>query len=197
MHAAAISRRYLHATAAVVAAVLCVMPAQSAIAQTASTQLSAAKLDSMRAMFRKYQDVFVAVHDGYHSTVACVETPNGNMGVHFVNMANVGPVPDPAKPVVLLYEPMGNDSLRLTGVEWFVPIATGIKERPVVLGQPMIGPMEGHVPIMNKEDIHYDLHMWMYKDNPDGMFNQTHKGVSCAGQAYKMMTSDAPMEHRH
>jgi hypothetical protein len=195
MHAASISRRFLHATAAVVAAMLGAAPPHS-VAQTASgTQLSAAKIDSMRAMFKKYQDPFVAVHDGYHSTVACVETPNGNMGVHFINMANVGPVPDPAKPVVLLYEPAGKDSLRLTGVEWFVPIATGIKERPVVLGQPMIGPMEGHVPIMNKEDIHYDLHMWLYKDNPAGMFNQTHRSVSCAGQAYRMMTSDAPMEH--
>ncbi len=117
------------------------------------------------------------------------------MGVHFINTANIGPVPDPIKPQVILYEPVGKDSLRLTGVEWFVPLATGVKERPVIFGQSMIGPMEGHQPIMDKEVIHYDLPVWLYKDNPAGMFSQSNAAVKCTGRSYIVTASDTPMEH--
>jgi hypothetical protein len=56
----------------------------------------AADLKQVRAGLEKYQDPIVAVHDGYFSTLACVEyqkgeaghmqyTPGG-MGVHFINL---------------------------------------------------------------------------------------------------------------
>lgn len=180
---------------AAVAGLPCTMTARPAVAQRSSPTASSPALDSARAMFMKYQDPIVAVHDGYHSTVACVETPNGAMGVHFIKPENIGPVPDPTKPTVLLYEPVGKDSLRLTGVEWFVPLATGVQERPQVFGQPMVGPMEGHQPIMDKEVVHYDLHVWLYKPNPAGMFSQSHSTVKCTGRSYTIMANDTPMEH--
>lgn len=82
----------------------------------------------------KYQDPVVAVHDGYLSTLACLNFPHkslagheqypmGAMGVHFINAQLVGPVLDPMKPQILLYEPDGAGKLRLTGAEWFVPLA--------------------------------------------------------------------------
>lgn len=94
----------------------------------------------MRAALEKYRDPVVAVHDGYFSTLGCVEFPHaagagrlpypaGGMGVHFLNPSLIGPVPDPLRPQILVYEPDG-DKLRLVGVEWFIPLATGVKERP-------------------------------------------------------------------
>ena len=94
----------------------------------------------VRAALEKYKDPYVAIHDGYFSTLGCVEFEKagapghvpykpGGMGVHFLNVATIGPVPDPAKPQVLLYEPDGN-KLKLVGAEWFVPLATGVKSRP-------------------------------------------------------------------
>jgi hypothetical protein len=159
-------------------------------------------LAAMRAALKKYEDPYVAVHDGYFSSVGCVEIGKpgapghvqykpGGMGIHFLNLSLVGPVPDPSKPPVLLYEPVGN-KLRLTGAEWFVPLATGVKERPTLWGQPFDGPMMGHPPLLPMDLHHYDLHVWLYKKNPLGMFAPTNPEVKCAGHPYRIV-EEAPM----
>ena len=86
------------------------------------------------------------------------------MGIHFVNLTIQGP-PDPTKPNVLIYEPVG-DKLKLVAAEWLVPLAVA-KERPMLLGQPFQGPMEGHEPLIPQRFHHYDLHAWLFKDNPN------------------------------
>ena len=70
------------------------------------------ELQKVRAAMDKYQDPVVAVHDGYFSSVACVEYLKGEkgsmeyapggMGVHFINLGLIGPALDPAKPQVLI-----------------------------------------------------------------------------------------------
>ena len=102
------------------------------------------------------------------------------MGVHFLNMGNVGPTLDPAKPQVLIYERDG-DKLKLAAAEWFMP-ASLVKEgapAPSIFGQPLAGPMEGHPPIMPPEFHHYDLHVWLWLTNPSGVFKSTNPAVSC------------------
>ena len=94
---------------------------------------------NVRKALEKYQDPVVALRDGYFSGVLCVQDADGGgMGIHFVNRALFGPVVDPMKPQILLYAPVG-DKLELIGAEWFVPLATGIKERPALFGQPFDG----------------------------------------------------------
>ncbi|MCI0430932.1 MAG: hypothetical protein L0210_10375 [Rhodospirillales bacterium] len=157
----------------------------------------AAQLDALRQSLAKYQDVYAAVRDGYFSTVGCVyysgekidghmDYANGSMGIHFFNPALLGPVPDPEHPPILLYEPDG-EGLRLIGVEWFVPLASGVKERPVLFGQPFQGPMEGHEPLLPKEVGHYDLHAWLFKENPLGMFAPTNPDVTCADKPFALL----------
>ena len=68
------------------------------------------ELQKVREALDKYQDPVVAVHDGYFSTLGCVEYPKpgaagqvpyraGGMGVHFFNVALMGKL-DPLKPQV-------------------------------------------------------------------------------------------------
>jgi hypothetical protein len=148
------------------------------------------ELEKVREAVAKYQDPILAVHDGYFSTVGCVQYPSGGMGVHFLNPALIGPVPDPMKPPILIYEPNG-DKLRLVAVEWFVPLATGIKERPQLFGQPFDGPMEGHHPLMPRELHHYDLHVWLFKPNPDGLFSSTNPDLRCPTDGYTLVEQPA------
>ena len=154
-----------------------------------------ADIDAMRKALSKYEDPYVAVRDLYLSTVGCVhydgskmeghmDYPKGAMGVHFVNLTVQGP-PDPAKPNVLIYEPVGN-KLKLVAAEWLVPLAVA-KERPVLLGQPFQGPMEGHEPLIPQGFHHYDLHAWLFKDNPLGMFTPTNPNVSCNDAQFSLM----------
>ena len=86
--------------------------------------------------------------------------------------ATIGPKPDSTKPQVLLYEPVG-DKLVLVGAEWFVPVANLEDARRRCSASTMMGPMEGHQPIMTEDLHHWDLHVWLWKDNPNGVFNAT------------------------
>jgi hypothetical protein len=93
---------------------------------------------------------------------------------------------DPMRPTILLYEPVG-DKLRLVGAEWFIPLATGVKERPQLFGQPFDGPMEGHEPLMPATLRHYDLHVWLFKSNPAGLSNMVNPNVNCPKTAYTFL----------
>jgi hypothetical protein len=155
-----------------------------------------AQIDALRKSMEKYKDYKVAVRDLYLSTVGCVHYsgekmaghmhyPKGAMGVHFVNLTIRG-APDPMKPNILIYEPVGKD-LRLVAVEWLVPLTAKTKKRPSLFGKPFDGPMEGHEPLIPKQYVHYDLHAWLFKDNPLGMFTPTNPNVSCDGYDFSLL----------
>lgn len=159
------------------------------------------ELAKVRTALDKYQDPYVAVRDGYFSTLGCVHYPHGGgsgrvpypagaMGIHFLNPQLIGPTPDPMRPAILVYEP-DRDKLRLVAVEWFIPLETGIKERPTVFGQPFDGPMEGHEPLIPLALHHYDLHAWLWKANPAGLFSPTNPAVTCSGYGYSL-AEEAP-----
>src|SRR5262245_4066674 len=63
------------------------------------------ELEKVRATLDRYRDPYVAVRDGYFSTVGCVHYPQpggagrvpyqaGGMGIHFLNPQLIGPVAD-------------------------------------------------------------------------------------------------------
>jgi len=165
------------------------------------------ELESVRKLLDKYKDPIVAVHDGFYSSVACISYPNGGgegamrypvgaMGVHFINMGNVGPTLDPAKPQVLIYEPNG-DKLTLVAAEWFMPTEVAGGKAPTVFGQQLGGPMEGHQPVMPAGLHHYDLHVWLWKTNPEGVFSPTNPAVKCPTTGYSFAEAAPKMAHPH
>ena len=174
--------------------------AQGTVASSAVSQ--PADVQSAKAALAKYSDPFAAIRDGYFSTLACIDFPKGAtdgdvvyppgaMGVHFINTGNIGPKLDPAKPQVLIYEPV-KDKLRLVAAEWFVPVEAAGGVRPEIFGQKLGGPMDGHEPIMPASLKHYDLHVWLWKDNPRGMFTSTNSAIKCPNVAYTVKVP--PME---
>jgi hypothetical protein len=163
---------------------------------TAAEEPNKAQIDALRKAMEKYKDYKIAVRDLYLSTVGCVHYsgekmaghmhyPKGAMGVHFVNVTIRG-APDPMKPNILIYEPVGKE-LRLVAVEWLVPFTAKTKKRPALFGKPFDGPMEGHEPLIPKQYVHYDLHAWLFKDNPLGMFTPTNPNVSCDGYDFSLL----------
>jgi hypothetical protein len=157
----------------------------TASAESRSPKLSP-ELERVRDQLAKYKDPLAAVRDGYSSTLGCVHYKDGAMGVHFLNPAFISPNLDPGKPQLLVYEPRG-DKLELVAAEWFVPLATGIDKRPTLFGQPFDGPMGGHEPLMPKELHHYDLHVWLFEENPKGLFATTNPNVACGNYGYALL----------
>jgi hypothetical protein len=178
---------------------------QSGAAKATAPKLTPA-LMGVRTALDKYRDPIAAVRDGFYSSVSCIDFPKGAvdgavkykpgaMGVHFINMGNVGPKLDPAKPQVLIYKPVG-DKLQLVAAEWFVPagmVKPGAPQ-PKMFEQVMQGPMPGHEPIMPAELVHYDLHVWLWDENPAGVFEPTNANVKCPEGGYSYFEGTS---HKH
>jgi hypothetical protein len=184
------------------------LAAQGAGAQAsqAGSEMTA-ELAAAKTALAKYRDPIVAIHDGYLSTMGCMSYPKGAaegtmsykpgaMGVHFLNLAYVGQPLAADKPQVLMYEPRG-DKLELIGAEWFVPVQASGGVRPSIFGKELEGPMAGHKPIMPEGLAHYDLHVWLWRENPNGMFHATNSAVKCPAGAHFTFVEDAPKAHQH
>ena len=79
--------------------------------------------------------------------------------------------------------------------EWFVPVQVAGGKAPTIFGQTLAGPMDGHVPVMPASLRHYDLHVWLWKNNPKGVFISTNTAVKCSPSApYYMAFGE---EHHH
>jgi len=197
----------------VILACITVVPATSraqAIAKQAGHPVAAPaltpELAAAKASLEKYKDITTALRDGFYSTVGCIDVPHGMkdgaidyppgaMGVHFLNMGNVGPVLDPAKPQVLIYEPV-NGKLTLVAAEWFMPEQVATGKTPTIFGQALNGPMDGHEPIMPAALRHYDLHVWLWRSNPKGVFVSTNTAVKCSPSAPYYMALGENHHHK-
>lgn len=179
------------------------LPSSAGAQALAGSPKLSPELLAVRTALDKYQDPVMAVHDGYLSSVGCLtytagtshgmQYKAGGMGVHFINLGNIGPALDPMKPQVLIYEPAG-DKLRLVAAEWFVPTAVS-KTAPSIFGQTLGGPMEGHEPLLPAALHHWDLHVWLWKDNPSGLFSPTNPSISCPTTGYNFTEHPPAMAH--
>jgi hypothetical protein len=141
------------------------------------------ELAQVRQATAKYQDVSVALAEGFIRTPNCVESPDGGMGIHFINPARLmDPAENILEPEILLYiETSGG--MKLLGVEYFygigapdTPVPDPAPPAPILFGRPFDGPMEQHEP---GQPPHYDLHVWVWQANPSGMFAMFNPNVSC------------------
>lgn len=163
---------------------LLVVLASIAFAATGVTDPVVLKeLAQVRQATAKYHDVNVALADGFIATPNCVSSPDGGMGIHYINPARLmDPAENILEPEILLYVKTA-EGLKLIGVEYFYGIGapdTHIPNpappAPVLFGRPFDGPMEQHEP---GQPPHYDLHVWVWQANPSGMFAMFNPNVSC------------------
>jgi hypothetical protein len=102
------------------------------------------------------------------------------MGVHYVNGALVGDgAVDLERPEALVYEPQKNGRLRLVAVEYVVFQKAWDEqhsEPPSLFGQPFELMEAGN---RYGLDPFYELHVWLWKHNPSGLFEDWNPRVSC------------------
>jgi hypothetical protein len=136
----------------------------------------AAQWDAVKKALTKYKDVNVALAEGYIPVSPCEALPGqGGMGFHYLHPGLAQDLAsDPLKPEILLYAPAKDGGLTLLGPEYFQ--ADAGQGRPSLNGQAFDGPMPGHSPDM---PVHYDLHVWLFKYNPDGLFAVWNTNVKC------------------
>ena len=138
-------------------------------------------LQRAKSASARFHSLVQAERAGYVPDPFCVPAPpdfppGGAMGYHFENVALMeDAVLDPTQPEMLLYERKPNGKYRLIGLEYYIE-ADQVTSRPSLFGVPFEGPFDPHHPGM---EVHYDLHVWLWKDNPAGLFAPFNPNVSC------------------
>jgi hypothetical protein len=185
-----------------------VQTAESAPAHAAAPAPGEPTLAEVRTATERYRDVRVALAEGYIPdpegmchTARMEGRPaeEGAMGIHYFRpdlLGITGP-PDPRvsgtgtytdfrRPAILIYEPQADGSLELVAVENLVFIdaweRAGNRQPPSFHGVPY-DRMEDDPATEADEahgfEPHYDRHVWIYRDNPDGVFAPFNPNVSC------------------
>jgi hypothetical protein len=135
----------------------------------------------VRDVTRRYKDPALAVADGYVEQFGCVSgSHEGAMGVHLVNFPLVvDGVLDPTKPELLVYEPQPNGGLKLVAADYLIFSADWHKKNP---GPPELMGQLFHLfesPNRFGLDMFYTLHVWAWRENPQGTFANWNPNVSC------------------
>lgn len=167
----------------------------------------ASDIAAVRAATEKYQDVNVALAEGYIADPAgqCVSAAleglpaeMGAMGIHYLNMAALqvtastprvdgkSTYTDFQKPAILIYEPQADGSLVLVGVENLVFqqawTAAGNANPPEFAGK--IWDTMADDPSTPGDEAHgfaphFDRHVWAFRDNPNGAQTPFNPNVKC------------------
>jgi hypothetical protein len=164
-------------------------------------------LAEIRAATARFQEIEVALAAGYVPTETC-ETAEmmgepaawGGMGVHYVrpDLLGITAPPNPRVdgagihtdflvPAVLIYVPTESGAMELVAVENLVFQkaweAAGHDAPPSFHGiswEHMADDPATDLDEAHNFEPHYDHHVWLYRENPNGVFAQYNPTVSCA-----------------
>lgn len=165
-------------------------------------------LDEVRAATERFRDIRVAVAEGYIAdpsgmcTTAEMEgrpAHEGAMGLHYFrpDLLGISGPPNPRvagssthtdfrNPAVLIYEPQSDGSLELVAVENLVFIRAweqaGNRQPPAFHGHPYERMEDDPATPFDEAhgfEPHYDRHVWLYRENPNGVFAPFNTAVTC------------------
>ena len=169
-----------------VAALMAALLASAAVAQQQDTASQDNKANTLIAVVRNategFKDVRAAEHAGYQLMFGCVTGPDaGAMGLHYVNgKIFQNGVIDATQPTIVIYEPTADGKLKLIGADFLVLADTWDKAHPD--GPPqLMGQLFQYFDAPNRFGLpaFYTLHVWAWKENPNGAFVNWHPHVSC------------------
>jgi hypothetical protein len=105
----------------------------------------------------------------------------GAMGLHFVNGKRVDGKIDVNSPEILLYEPLPNGRLQLTGADYLVTKEAWEADPKHTAPPELMGQLFHLFDSPNRFGLpaFYTLHVWAWKENPAGTFTNWNPNVSC------------------
>lgn len=145
-------------------------------------------LQAARHATARFKDVNAAIAAGYAQPPApaplheCISSFDGSgaMGYHFINGSLLDTKVDPRKPEVLVYAPDRHGTLHLVALEYVVFQAPWMEKHrskmPTLFHEMFMATGE---PNRYEIPAFFSLHVWLWKDNPSGMFAPFNPNVSC------------------
>lgn len=133
-------------------------------------------LATLRRASARYHNLEAAKADGFVFLHGCEVRPDeGPVGIVYVHMGRLlDGVVDPSLPDGLIYEPRSGESPRLVGVELAVPYPLWTQQQPPsFLGTAFQSEDEFGV---------FGLHVWLWRNSPEGLFAESNANVSCGAE---------------
>ena len=124
------------------------------------------ELANARRATARYHDVLQALRDGYVDIGVVLP----NMGRHLLKEALVDATFEAERPEILVYREDLGGRMNLVAVEYAVPLS-------LTTTPPEGFPGGADVWFQDERFQLWTLHAWVFKDNPDGMFNPTNRRV--------------------
>ena len=177
-------------------------------------------LAEVRSATERFRDVNVALAEGYVrdpgdmcETADMMGRPAslGAMGVHYFRpdllgitatsprVNGNGTHTDFRKPSILIYEPQADGSLQLVAVENLVFAeawrASGRSVPPTFHAVPYDTMRDDPSTVTDEAHMfepHFDRHVWLYRDNPNGIFAPFNPDATCA---HHRATQSHPADH--
>lgn len=175
---------------------------------SSSPEAGEPSLAEVRAATVRFRHVETALKEGYirdpgnmcdDARMMGKPASLGAMGIHYFrpDLLGIGAPPNPRvdgvgthtdfrKPAVLIYEPGADGSLELVAVENLVFAKAwaeaGNDAPPSFHGVPwdsMVDDPATAVDEAHNFEPHYDRHVWLYRENPNGVFAQYNPTVTC------------------
>jgi hypothetical protein len=150
-------------------------------ASAGKSDQSAALVKIVREATERFRDVSVAEAEGYALQFGCVSGSDaGAMGMHFVKGELVGDdVIDPTRPEIVIYEPQPDGRLKLIGADFLVFKDVWDAAHPAP--PQLMGQLFHLFDAPNRFGLpaFYTLHVWAFKENPNGSFVNWHPNVKC------------------
>jgi len=132
----------------------------------------------LRLVTAQYQRLDAAQAAGYDHASAlnsCVSNSAlGGLGYRFVKPGLLDAQVDLNKPEAMVYVPGPNGALQLGAVEFIVPVEAWNSTHT---GWPQL---MGHQFHLNSALNVYVLHIWVWQNNPSGMFEDWNPNIACA-----------------
>jgi hypothetical protein len=167
--------------------------AQAAVTATATSQHHEATpahqseasglVKVIREATARFRDVSVAEAEDYHLLFGCVSgSDTGAMGLHYANTSLVfDDELDPTRPEIMIYEPTSDGRLRLVGADFLILAEAWHRKHPATETPQIMGQLLHLFESPNRFGLpaFYTLHVWAWKENPNGMFVNWHRNVSC------------------
>lgn len=128
----------------------------------------------LRDATARFHDLDTAVRAGYARDVQrCIaHPPHGAMGFHHVNRDYVDTRIEVERPEILTYERAADGRRVLTGAEYIIPYRLWPADStpPTAFGQQL----------RHANDLRlWYLHVWIWKENPSGLFADWNPAVRC------------------
>jgi hypothetical protein len=142
-------------------------------ATATGTAAESADVAALRAYAAGFGDVEAARAAGYTEqiTPCWYHRDRGGQGYHIARTEWIDGTVSLLEPELVMYEPLADGGLRFLAVEYIVPFAAWDGAAPPELfGRPF----------MRNERLElYVMHVWLGKDNPNGLYDDWNPDVSC------------------